>query len=101
MITIGKFSELAHSVSCFLLIVLKRAFVAFSVCCCVSMNVANVFGGAVAIDEGVSVNKSFFIALHMSANGFIELGPGSFVSIRRRNVFCRLSVWSWSASSIC
>ena len=74
---------------------------AFSVCCCVSMNVENVFGGAVEIDEVVSVSRSFFIALHMSANGFIELGPGNFVSIRRRNVFCRLSVWSCSASSTC
>ena len=74
---------------------------AFSVCCCVSMNVENVFGGAVEIDVGVSVNKSFFVALYMSANGLIELGPGNFVSMRRRNVFCRLSVWSCSASSIC
>ena len=92
---------MVHSVSCFLLIDLKRVFVAFSVCCCVSMNVENVVGGAVEIDVGVSVNKSFFVALHMSVNGFIELGPGNFVSMRRRNVFCRFNVWSWSASRIC
>ena len=98
---IGRFSEFEHSVSCFLLIDLKRVFVAFSVCCCVSMNVENVFGGAVEIDVGGSVSESLFVALHTSVNGFMELGPGNFVSMRRRNVFCRFNVCSWSASSIC
>ena len=43
----------------------------------------------------------FLVALHVSLNGLIVPGPGSFVSMRSKNVFCKLNVCSCSASKIC
>ena len=50
---------------------------------------------------GVSVISNFLVALHVSLNGLIVPGPGSFVSMRSKNVFCKLDVCSCSASKIC
>ena len=70
-------------------------------CFCVSMNEENGDGGVEVIVVGVSVISSFLVALHVSLNDFIVPGPGSFVSMRSRNVFCRLDVCSCNASRIC
>ena len=63
-------------------------------CFCVSMNDENGEGGVVDMVVGVSVISSFLVALHVSLNGFIVPGPGSFVSMRSKNVFCKLDVCS-------
>ena len=70
-------------------------------CFCVSMNDENGEGGVVDMVVGVSVISSFLVALHMSLNGLIVPGPGNFVSMRSKNVFCKLDVCSCSASRIC
>ena len=63
-------------------------------CFCVSMNDENGEGGVVVMVVGVSVINSFFVALHVSFNDLIVPGPGSFVSMRSKNVFCKLDVCS-------
>ena len=63
-------------------------------CFCVSMNEENGEVGVVVMVVGVSVISSFLVALHVSLNGLIVPGPGSFVSMRSKNVFCKLDVCS-------
>ena len=57
------------------------------------MNEENGEVGVVVMVVGVSV-ISFLVALHVSLNDFIVPGPGSFVSMRSKNVFCKLDVCS-------
>ena len=73
---------------------LKRLYVMLIDCFCVSMNEENGEGGDVVMIVGVSVISSFLAALHVSLNGLIVPGLGSFVSMRSKNVFCRFDVCS-------